>query len=137
MRLLITRQLQESIDGIHLSAFRPGYVYQVGPTIGNYLLAVGAAKPAADDDAYIVLSPEKQLFFPSPSRAPRSCSKSKPPSHDYEPAIAADWAPRPKRLRRLRLPLNARKIDLEARVTALAAEVRRIKRELEYVQQAV
>jgi len=37
----------------------------------------------------------------------------------------------------LRLPLNARKIDLEARVTALAAEVRRIKRELEYVQQAV
>ena len=136
MRLLITRQLQESIDGIPLSAFRPGYVYQVGPTIGNYLLAVGAAKPAADDDPYIVLSPEKQLFLPSPSRAPRSSSKSKP-SHDYERAIAADWAPRPKRLGRLRLPLNARKIDLEARVTALAAEVRRIKRELEYVQQAV
>ena len=52
IRLFITRQLCESIDGIQLSSFRPGYVYQVGPTIGNYLLAVEAAEPADDDNPY-------------------------------------------------------------------------------------
>jgi hypothetical protein len=127
MRLLITRQLQESIDGIQLSAFRAGYVYQVGPSVGNYLLAVGAAEPAADDEPYIVLSPEKQLFLPSPSPALPKCE---PPSHHDERAIAADWAPR-KRSRRLRVRLNARKTDLEARVAALTTEIGRIKRQLE------
>ena len=97
MRLLITRQLQESIDGIPFSAFRPGYVYQVGPSVGNYLLAVRAAEPAADDEPYIVLSPEKQLFLPSSSPAPVSTSDLAPQG---EVAIAADWAPRRRKGRR-------------------------------------
>jgi len=92
---------------------------------------VGAAEPAADDEPYIVLSPEKQLFLPTPSPAP-PLPKSDLPSHHDERAIAADWAPRrPKRSRRLRVRLNARKTDLEARVAALATEIGRIKRDLE------
>jgi hypothetical protein len=63
MRILITRQLHENIDGIQLSALRPHYVYSVGSTIGNYLLAVGAGKPVAEDEPYIVRSREKQLFL--------------------------------------------------------------------------
>src|SRR6185503_3611502 len=130
MRLLMKRQLQESIDGIHLSAFRPGYVYQVGPSIGNYLLAVGAAQPAADDEPYIVLSPEQQLFLPRQSAAP-PVARSHSPLHHSEPAIAADRAPRRRTPSgRLRLRLKARTTALEARVTALAAEIGRIRREL-------
>src|SRR5678815_4623879 len=65
MRLRITRQLCESIDGIQFSAFRAGYVYEVGTTVGNYLLADGAAEPADDDEPSIVLPPDKQLFHPA------------------------------------------------------------------------
>ena len=137
MRLLITRQLSESIDGIQFSTFRPGYVYQLGPSVGNYLFAVGAAEPAADDQPYIVLSPEKQLFLPRPSPAPR-LPKREPPSHHDERAVTADWAPRrPKRLRRLRVRLNARKVDLSDRVSALVEELGRIRRTLEGLQEAM
>lgn len=130
MRLLITRQLCETIDGIQLSAFQPGYIYQVGPTIGNYLLAVGAAEPAADDEPYIVLSPEKQLFLPSPSST-APVPKSEPVSHHDERATAAGWAPRgPKRPRRLRVRLTARQLSLVDRVSALVEELGRIRRTL-------
>jgi hypothetical protein len=70
MRLRITRQLRESIDGIQFSAFRMGYVYEVGTTIANYLLATGAAEPVEDDEPYLILPPEKHLFYPTPPRRP-------------------------------------------------------------------
>ena len=129
MRLRITRQLDERIDGILLSAFRPGYVYEVGTTIGSYFLATGAAEPVSDDEPHIILSPDKQLFLPCAPPAP--LPKSNCHIRHDDRAAAVDWAPRrPNRLRRLRLPLNARTIDLEARVTALATELGHIKRTL-------
>jgi hypothetical protein len=78
MRLRITRQLHECIDGIQLRAFRLGLVYEVGTLIGSYLLAMGAAEPVSDDTPYMTLPPEKHLFHPikvlppDAGRAPRT-----------------------------------------------------------------
>ena len=64
LRILVTQRLAGSIDGIHLDRFVPGYVYEVGATIGSYLLAVGAARPVDDDIPETVPTPERQLFGP-------------------------------------------------------------------------
>jgi len=48
VRLRITRQLSGSIDGIHLDDFVVGFVYDVGTSVGSYLLAEGAAEPVAE-----------------------------------------------------------------------------------------
>ena len=49
MRLKITKQLAGSIDGLHLGRFAVGGVYDIGTSLANYLLAVGAAEPVVDD----------------------------------------------------------------------------------------
>ena len=64
LRLLVTQQLSGSIDGIRLDRFRPGTVYEVGSTVGAYLLAIGAAEPVDDATPAAVPSPEHQLFGP-------------------------------------------------------------------------
>lgn len=48
MRLKITRKLTGSIDGLQLSHFERGVVYDVGTSLGSYLLATGAAEPVID-----------------------------------------------------------------------------------------
>ena len=48
MRLKITRRLSGSIDGLQLAHFEPGEVYDVGTSLGCYLLAVGAAEPVRE-----------------------------------------------------------------------------------------
>jgi len=134
MRLRITRQLCESIDGIQFSAFRPGYVYELGSTIGNYLLASGAAEPAADDEPYLILPPEKHLFYPTPTRTrvPRPAPQRR--RVEIAPAIAADWPSRRRAQRRAgaRLQRGPRVASrLRARVAALAKKVDQIKEEFE------
>jgi len=138
MRLRITRQLCESIDGIQFSAFRPGYVYEVGTTIANYLLASGAAEPVEDDHPYLILPPEKHLFYPAP--AVRASPRSKPVQSPVwtPPAIAAD---RPRRCRarqnrRVAAGTTRAASRLRARVAALAKTVERIKDELARLQRA-
>ena len=64
LRLRITQRVSGSIDGIQLGQFRAGYVYDVGTSIGSYLLAIGAAEPVLDDTAAITLLPEQQMFGP-------------------------------------------------------------------------
>ena len=49
MRLRITRTLSGSIDGIQLDHFEVGRDYDVGTSIGSYLLAIGAAEPAPEE----------------------------------------------------------------------------------------
>src|SRR5262245_31018338 len=138
MRLRITRQLRESIDGIQFSAFRPGYVYNVGTTIANYLLASGAAEPVGDDEPYLILPPEKHLFYPTPTRiAPRRFIPERP-SVVMTPSIAADRPPRRQAQREARVrgqsPRAASR--LRARVAALAKKVDQIKEELERLHRA-
>ena len=64
LRLLITQRLSGSIDGIRLDRFHPGGVYEVGATVGSYLLAVGAAQPVEDDATPTTPSHDRQLFGP-------------------------------------------------------------------------
>jgi hypothetical protein len=51
VRLKITKQLSGSIDGLHLGRFAVGGVYDVGTSLANYLLAVGAAEPVTEERA--------------------------------------------------------------------------------------
>jgi len=134
MRLRITRQVCESIDGIQFSAFRPGYVYQVGTTVANYLLASAAAEAVDDDEPYLILPPEKHLFYPTPVRKPAQRGVPEQPPHLRPAAIAADRPPR-RRVSpnaRARVQVGARvALRLRARVAALAKKVDAIKDELE------
>jgi hypothetical protein len=41
--------MKGTIDGIDLTHFEVGHVYDVGTTLANYLLASGYAKPIADE----------------------------------------------------------------------------------------
>jgi hypothetical protein len=49
MRLKITHALSGSIDGIQLSHFVVGQTYDVGSSLGSFLLAIGAAEPESDE----------------------------------------------------------------------------------------
>jgi hypothetical protein len=48
-----------------LDRFRPGSVYEVGSTVGAYLLAVGAAEPVDEDTPAEAPAPHRQLFGPA------------------------------------------------------------------------
>ena len=54
MRVRITRALSGSIDGIQLSRFITGLTYDVGTTVGSYLLSTGAAVPVESDTPALV-----------------------------------------------------------------------------------
>jgi hypothetical protein len=139
MRLRITRQLCESIDGIQFSAFRPGYVYKVGTTVANYLLASGAAEPVEDDEPYLILPPEKHLFYPAPDEIVMPRREAKPPPVVRGHAIAADRPRRRRAQRSVRVSAqNGPRVAsrLRARVTALAKKVDEIKDELERLRRA-
>ena len=49
MRVRITQHLTGSIDGIQLRRFRLGEVYDMGPSLANYLMAMGYALPVVDE----------------------------------------------------------------------------------------
>jgi hypothetical protein len=64
LRLRITQPVSGSIDGIQLDRFQLGLVYEVGTTVGSYLLAIGAAEPAGQEAIAPVLPPAQQMFGP-------------------------------------------------------------------------
>jgi hypothetical protein len=49
MRVLITKRLSGSIDGIQLNAFVTGQVYGVSTSLASYLMCERWAEPVADD----------------------------------------------------------------------------------------
>ena len=55
MRVRITQRLSGSIDGIQLSRFITGLTYDLGTTLGNYLLAEGLAVPVDESTPALVL----------------------------------------------------------------------------------
>jgi hypothetical protein len=55
MRLRITRSVSGSIDGIQLSHFEIGQVYEVGTAVGSYLLAVAAAEPVSEEGPALIV----------------------------------------------------------------------------------
>jgi hypothetical protein len=48
MRVRILVPMKGTIDGIDLTHFEVGQIYDVGTTLANYLLASGYARPVAD-----------------------------------------------------------------------------------------
>src|SRR5688572_30655905 len=54
LRLRIICHLSGTVDGIDLSKFNEGLTYDVGTTIGNYLLAEGWAVISSDSQAPLV-----------------------------------------------------------------------------------
>lgn len=56
MRVRIIRPLATSVDGIDLSKFLEGVTYDVGTTLGNYLLSQRWAVPAGDELGALSLS---------------------------------------------------------------------------------
>jgi CheY-like chemotaxis protein len=65
VRVRITRQLSGSVDGIDLTKFLEGLTYEVGTTLGNYLLAQQWAEPASARDAAAVLPLNRTIHRPS------------------------------------------------------------------------
>jgi CheY-like chemotaxis protein len=65
VRVRITRELRGSVDGIDLSKFLEGLTYEIGTTLGNYLLAEGWAEPASEHDAAAILPLNRTIRRPS------------------------------------------------------------------------
>lgn len=64
LRVRITRTLSGDVDGIDLSRFIEGLTYDVGTTLGNYLLAQGWCQPTGDDQATAVLPLNRTIYRP-------------------------------------------------------------------------
>jgi hypothetical protein len=105
VRLRITRQPTGSVDGIRLDDFILGFVYDIGTTLGSYLLAQGLAEPA-DNDATGLVPPLSDIRFsviPSPSDGDRPSpdSEASADTSVQEPlSEAADRQPAVSRKRR-------------------------------------
>ena len=61
MLLRITRRVSGSIDGIQLDDFTVGLVYEVGTSLGSYLLAERIAEPLSEPPA-VVSTPGRTRF---------------------------------------------------------------------------
>jgi CheY-like chemotaxis protein len=65
VRVRITKTLTGEVDGIDLSKFLEGLTYDVGTTLGSYLLAQGWAEPAAFDEPAAILPLNRTVQRPS------------------------------------------------------------------------
>jgi hypothetical protein len=75
VRLRITKSISGSIDGIQLKHFEVGQLYDVGTSVGSYLLALGVAEPANEEGPVLAVPPlvrweagERRLVPPSRKR---------------------------------------------------------------------
>jgi hypothetical protein len=59
MRLRITREMCGNIDGIRLDDFKIGEVWDVGISLGHYLMGCGFALPVADESPARILPPNQ------------------------------------------------------------------------------
>jgi hypothetical protein len=67
MRVRITQALSGSIDGIQLSRFTVGLTYDVGTSLGSYLLAQRFAIPVEDVTPALVLPMDDVIDTAVPS----------------------------------------------------------------------
>jgi CheY-like chemotaxis protein len=64
VRVRITQNLKGDVDGIDLTKFLEGLTYDVGTTLGNYLLAQEWAEPVGDEEPAAVLPLERTIYRP-------------------------------------------------------------------------
>jgi hypothetical protein len=108
MLVRITRSLSSSIDGMQLGRFALGEVYDVGTSVGSYLLAMGAAEPVADHGVESAHSASNQMFARDRSPRPQPPANQPPadraPSDETprQPALprATAWDQRPRKKKR-------------------------------------
>jgi hypothetical protein len=81
MRVRITRRRPGEVDGVNLSAFEVGSVYDVSPSLATYLVMTGSADPVVDERPALVVPVED---VPHPVEASRSSAAP------HERAIAAE-----------------------------------------------
>jgi hypothetical protein len=55
MRIRILEPRTAEIDGLDLSAYHPGYNYEVDPSTAAYLIVSGVAEPGAGDSPALVV----------------------------------------------------------------------------------
>ena len=55
MRIRILRPRVHELDGVDLSVFHPGSLYEVEPSIATYLIVSGVAEPCAEDSPALVV----------------------------------------------------------------------------------
>lgn len=51
MRVRITRRRPGEVDGVDLSSFEVGSMYDVSASLATYLIMTGSADPVVDEDA--------------------------------------------------------------------------------------
>ena len=78
MRIRILRRpSMASIDGLKLDRFEPGFLYDVGTTLGILMLAEGWAEPVLDEQPALLV-PLVEIASPVESRAAPSTSDTAP-----------------------------------------------------------
>jgi hypothetical protein len=87
---IVQTPLIASVDGVRLDWFRAGLTYEVGSTLGAYLLAEGWAEPA-DDLVSSLPSPIADFDVDvDPINPPNLSRELFPPYYDDPPAFAPD-----------------------------------------------
>ena len=102
---IVQRPSADSIDGIRLDRFEPGFQYEVGNSLGALLLAERWAVPVADDQPGVIVPFSETDPFASPAyrdadAPPNLVRENYPPYLDSRPEVALDFrrrvAPRVK-----------------------------------------
>jgi hypothetical protein len=97
MRIKIIRQPRETcIDGIQLDRFVPGIEYDVGNTVGAYLMAMGWAEPLVSDPAATLSVPSDVRGDTGARREPSNLHREFYPPYYDGPQIVVER----RRLRR-------------------------------------
>jgi hypothetical protein len=61
MRIRILQPRTARIDGIDLSMFHPGHVYEVESSVATYLIVSGVAEPTAQDAPALVVRSDEVM----------------------------------------------------------------------------
>ena len=94
MLVRITRPLSGSVDGIDLSRFLEGLTYEVGTTIGNYLLAQGWAVISAENEGVVLpldgMFPRSSVLIVEDDEDTRVILAQLLEHYGWEPHVATD-----------------------------------------------
>jgi hypothetical protein len=91
---IVQRPREQSIDGVRLDRFEPGFQYEVGNTLGALLLAERWAEPVSDDQPGLIVpfsetDPYTAPLFPDgPANLVRELI---PPYLERRPEVAFDF----------------------------------------------
>jgi len=96
---IIEKPTRTRIDGIRLDHFLPGLLYEVGNTLGAYMLAEGWAEPVPSDEPAMLVPMSEFEPDMNAAMAPNLRREIYPPYSDGPLALAMDRRTRPRRRR--------------------------------------